>query len=243
MSTIKYISKIAAILLLAIGLTFSLVKITRISAKTDIITLSTANNLKNITLPDGTEITLNKNSHVSYTTSFNKNNRKIELEGEAFFKVQKNSSLPFMVLVKNSTIQVVGTSFNIKEDTSSVNVTVIAGRLIFYETGNKQNSISLKGSETASFYHSTRKIIYGTNTNSDFLIWKTGKLIFTKTPTLEVLNTIAKHFDKKLIVQTTLNDSITGVFDNQSLNEILFEIKMAASINIEHHNEYIVVKK
>lgn len=242
-SGIGYISRIAAVLLLALGLTYGLVKITQISSKPQIVTLNSSDNIKNIQLPDGSAVTLNKNSYISYTSFFNKKDRKIELEGEAFFDVKRNASLPFVILVKNSTIQVVGTQFSIKEDTTSVLVTVISGKLVFYETGNRNNRVELKKDETASFEMLSKKIIYGVNSNSNFLTWKTGKFIFSKTPTIDVLTTIAEYFNKKLIVQTTLRDSITGVFDNQPLREILSEIEMTTSIKIDSNEDYIIVKK
>lgn len=242
-SGIRYIGRIAAILVLALGLTFGLIKITHIASKPEVVTLNTQDNIKLIQLPDGSQLTLNKNSYISYTSDFNRKNRKIELEGEAYFEVMPNNSLPFLILVKNSTIQVIGTKFSIREDTSSVKVTVISGKLLFYETGNHSNRVELKRDETASFERYSKRIVYGTNIDNNFLSWKTGKFVFSKTPTLDVLSTIAEHFDKKLIIQVALKDSITGVFDNQPLNEILNEIEMTSSLKIDNYDDYIVVKK
>ena len=66
-----------------------------------------------ITLPDGSVVTVNSDSRVSYGKNFNGKKRMVELVGEAFFNVAKDPSAPFYVKVGNLTIQAVGTAFNV----------------------------------------------------------------------------------------------------------------------------------
>ena len=137
----------------------------------------------------------------------------------------------------------VGTRFNIRDDSSSVTVTVISGKIWLYETGNRQNQVKLIRNETASFEYATKKIIYGQNSDLNFLSWKTGRFEFIKTPTVDVLNTIATYFNKKLIIHSPVKDSITGVFENQPLDDILKEIELTSSLTIENQPDYIIVRK
>ena len=239
----SFILKVALLLIFAFILTFGLYKIIHYMPKDDAVSIISYEGIKDFSLPDGTSVTLNKNSFITYNKRFNRNHREIFFSGEAYFEVIKGNRLPFVIRTNNSTIQVVGTRFNIRDDSSSVTVTVISGKIWLYETGNRQNQVRLVKNETASFEYATKKIIYGQNSDLNFLSWKTGRFAFIKTPTVDVLNTIATYFNKKLIIHSPLRDSITGVFENQPLGEILKEIELTSSLKIENQQDYIIVRK
>ena len=239
----SFILKAAVLLIFAFILTVGLFKIIHYIPKDDTVSIISSEDIRNFSLPDGTSVTLNKNSFITYNKRFNKNHREIFFSGEAYFEVIKDNGLPFVIRTNNSTIQVVGTRFNIRDDSSSVTVTVISGKIWLYETGNRQNQVKLIKNETASFEYATKKIIYGQNSDLNFLSWKTGRFEFIKTPTFDVLNTIASYFNKKLIIHSPVQDSITGVFENQPLDDILKEIELTSSLTIENQPDYIIVRK
>lgn len=239
----SFLMRVAVLLILACGMVFGLYKIIHFVPKDEAINVISSDNIRDVSLPDGTWVTLNKNSLISYNKHFNKNNREIFFSGEAYFDVIRGHHLPFVIRTSNSTIQVVGTSFNIRDDSSSVTVTVISGKVWLYETANRQNQVKLTKNETASFEYATKKIIYGQNSDLNFLSWKTGRFEFVKTPTVDVLNTIASYYNKKLIIHIPVRDSITGVFENQPLDEILKEIELTSSLKIDNQEDYIIVRK
>ncbi len=239
----SFLMRVAVLLILTCGIVFGLYKIIHFVPKDDVVNIMSVDKIRDVTLPDGTWITLNKNSLITYNKHFNKNNREIYFNGEAYFDVIRGHSLPFVIRTSNSTIQVVGTSFNIRDDSSALTVTVISGKVWLYETANKQNQVKLVKNETASFKYATKKIIYGQNSDLNFLSWKTGRFEFVKTPTVDVLNTIASYYNKKLIIHIPVRDSITGVFENQPLDEILKEIELTSSLKIDNQEDYIIVRK
>ena len=67
-----------------------------------------------LTLPDGTKVWLNAGSHLSYGKTYNAATREVNLTGEAFFDVARNSQKPFLIHTARIDIQVLGTSFNVK---------------------------------------------------------------------------------------------------------------------------------
>lgn len=71
-------------------------------------TLLTDEHTSNFTLEDGTVITLNKNSRLSYSDKYGKDNRNVKLEGEAYFEVAKDSNKPFQVEMNGASITVFG---------------------------------------------------------------------------------------------------------------------------------------
>ena len=98
------------------------------SPGTNHVQLSDQNNLPHPSktkriLPDGTQVWLNGNSHISYQEDFGKNNkREVVLIGEAFFDVTHNEHVPFIVHAKSINITVKGTAFNVKAYPEDKNV-------------------------------------------------------------------------------------------------------------------------
>jgi ferric-dicitrate binding protein FerR (iron transport regulator) len=84
-----------------------------------------------VTLPDGSHVWLNAGSKIKYLNQFNKNNRNISLEGEAYFKVAKNTKLPFIVKAGDLNIIAVGTEFNVKsyKDEGIIETTLVEGKV------------------------------------------------------------------------------------------------------------------
>ena len=125
-------------------------------------TYLTNNNKSEFTLRDGTKVTLNKNSTLTYSDAFGKNNRSVKLEGEAFFEVTKNPDSPFEVSLEvenknRGTIKVLGTVFNAKIDKGSDKIitTLIEGCVSFEGSGQK---IKLYPNQQATFDYTTGNI-------------------------------------------------------------------------------------
>lgn len=67
-----------------------------------------------LTLPDGSKVWLNASSKLSYSNGFGEDNRNVWLDGEGFFEVYKNKSLPFIIHTSRMNIRVTGTVFNVR---------------------------------------------------------------------------------------------------------------------------------
>ncbi len=89
--------------------------------------------IKEYLLPDGSEITLDSGTEISFNSAFGKENRNVELKGEAFFNVIHNEKSPFIVHAGPSSVKVLGTSFNVNawEGKKNVEVVVERGRVAF----------------------------------------------------------------------------------------------------------------
>lgn len=87
-----------------------------------------------VQLPDGSIVELNANSELTYTTNWQKGaNRKVWLKGEAFFKVKKEKSeAKFMVVTKDLTVEVLGTSFNVNSHGEETKVYLEEGEVKLY---------------------------------------------------------------------------------------------------------------
>lgn len=116
-----------------------------------------------VLLPDGSKVWLNAGSKIKYPDVFNKKNRDILLEGEAYFIVAKNAQLPFNVKTTDLNIVAVGTEFNVKAygDEDFVETTLIEGSVSIWHNQLKQKkseAISLKPLQKAVYIKEDSKL-------------------------------------------------------------------------------------
>jgi len=115
-----------------------------------------------VTLPDGSRVWLNAGSRIRYQSLFNKADRNIYLEGEAYFKVFKNKKIPFIVRTADLKIVAVGTEFNVKSYNNEgiIETTLVEGKVTILREG-KANGISSK-----VYLEPNHKAVYVRNQNN-----------------------------------------------------------------------------
>ena len=101
----SYLLRIAAVLILALGLAYLLVEVTKTTLHTNsnYLEFASSDATREITLPDGSIAYLNKHSKIIRNSNFGTGNRDIILEGEAFFEVESNKEVTFKVYIGGST--------------------------------------------------------------------------------------------------------------------------------------------
>ena len=198
----KYFLRIAAILILAFGLAYFLNQLVYKypqSVSNDYFTFLADEQMKEFVLPDNSVITLNKQASVIYNNNFGIDNRDIILEGEAFFMDEKNKELPFRVFVENSTVEVLGTQFNISQNKDIIRVSVVNGHVAFYETEKKQNRIDLLENEESAYHKKKRSFDEKSKLNMNVVAWKSGKFYFNGESMIEALSYVAEFYNLELV--------------------------------------------
>ncbi len=236
---LKTFLRIAAIIVLFIGI-WQLYTITQ----KEIIVQSFDTTQKHI-LPDGSEVVLNNYSEIKYSKGFNKKTRNIELEGEAFFEVQKNKEIPFIIFCGKAKIEVTGTSFNVntKQD-GKVEVIVETGKVKVMDIKDKKEEyIFLTKGEKGIVFMQNDSIEKSINTNPNFDAWKTGVLIFENTKMTDVVKVIEDVFHITVSLDENLkNCELIAKFDNQPLDNVLEIIKCTFNLTIDKNNNIICIK-
>ncbi len=117
-----------------------------------------------VTLIDGTKVWLNAGSRLLYSTDFGSINREVQLEGEAYFKVAKNTSLPFEVKTSKIRIKALGTAFNVKaypnEDT--IETILEEGKIEVSRTDGTENELILQPKQRVTFLKKTDELLFET---------------------------------------------------------------------------------
>ncbi|MDP1801874.1 MAG: FecR domain-containing protein [Bacteroidota bacterium] len=224
-----WILRAAAILIVGLFATWLVLKT---GNKPELIYVQTTTEERTIVLPDSSVVILNENSKLSYPKEFAANQRKVELEGEAFFEVTKNAQKPFIIDNKNFDVKVLGTSFNILayEKDNEATVTVVTGKVAF--TDKNGGSVLLVKDEVGTLNKNDHQLFRSNNVNSNFLAWKTKKLEFTNTNFTDVCITLKKYFAVNILVKdkNILNCTFTGYFEDPKLPDVLKVLEKTLNI-------------
>ncbi|MDR1273953.1 MAG: DUF4974 domain-containing protein [Odoribacteraceae bacterium] len=146
-----------------------------------------------LTLPDGTSVTLNASSRLSFPRRFAGDERRVRLEGEAFFDVTRDTARPFIVETGRAEVKVLGTRFNVAAypDNAAGHATLVEGRVEVRVPG--QPVIELLPGEQA--YRSggaweKRPVDAGQYTS-----WMKGKFLFKDTELEEIARQLSRWYD------------------------------------------------
>lgn len=196
--------------------------------------------IKNLTLPDGTSVILNAGSKLSYPAAFGEKDRRVELEGEAYFEVEHEELRPFRVATGDVETTVLGTSFNVNTRDGKVQVALVEGK-VEIEDRALNHSLILKPGEMAVAGQcsiSSRDFDF-----QEVLGWKDYILVY-HSQTLEV---IFKDLERIYGVEIKLNKNVdltrkyTGRFEREPLDSILKGIGYVSGFSSKRNENEIIL--
>ena len=203
-----------------------------------------------IRLADGTLVTLNALSTLSYPKTFNGKTREVFLSGEAFFDVAKDHSHPFIVHTNQSDIQVLGTAFDIKsyKNDPQFEATLFRGSIQATLKDNPAIKVILKPTDKLLIQHtsySLTKETYFDNSNTLNIetAWMNNKLVFKNEPFEQLANSLERKYGNNIIFKNDVLKSIkfTGEFEKEDINQVLLSLQIVTRFNykISGNNIYI----
>lgn len=195
------------------------------------------------TLADNSIITLDEQCKVVIREKYNVTNRVIDLEGKAYFSVEKNKKIPFIVYTPNLKIEVIGTSFQINTNynPNKEEIIVESGQVKLSKRSGEEASWLINGGERIVFSRSDQSILKLPNNKLNFASWISGKIFFDNTPLpvvfseLEGFFSIAINFDHKEFE----NYRYTARFGNKNLEAILETIEMVYRVDIVKESDRV----
>ena len=169
---------------------------------------------KIVWLPDSSKVTLHANSNLAYDQSGWENQRKLELDGEAFFEVKKGSR--FEVQTENGVIAVLGTSFNVKSRSSRLEVTCYTGLVNVKTISVDQN---IRAGEFLSIEENA-VIDDGTHTLS-VPSWQKGISTLKDVTLKEALDELQRVYKIKVVAKEVPDLKYTGSFPHDDVEVAL----------------------
>ena len=189
--------------------------------------------IREITLPDGTEVTLNVASSLKYNARYGKESREVWLDGEAFFDVESNEECPFSIHSGMLDVNVTGTSFNVcaYNDNPMTTVTVKSGKVgVVY--GDDDIRMNLRADEEIVINTDDSSVSRNAVNAMDALKWMRGSLIFRQNTLPEVIRILRRHYSCDIELRdSTSSVRISGTHDNKSIESVLESICFSAGLH------------
>lgn len=200
-------------------------------------------------LPDGSVVTLNSDSKISFPKRFKGDSREVTISGEAFFDVKRNQEKPFIITAGEARVKVLGTSFNVSAypDNERVEVLVESGRVEVSHKENisveKEEKILLTRGEKGTLLKKENVLVESVNTDRNYLAWKTRNLVFNETPMKEVINHLRKvyHVDIQTEDEKINEMVLTAEFDKKPIDFVLNVVKITFDLDLNYEDEYYIL--
>lgn len=151
-----------------------------------------------IVLCDGTEVWLNAESTLTYPSRFSGSQRIVQLDGEAYFKVARDTSRPFIVKSGEVETQVLGTSFNFRNYShSATHVTLVEGRVLV--TGH-DTSVTLHPNEDARIHDDGTIRVTQADPRS-YTAWTDGYFYFDNASLEEIMRELGRWYNLNILFE------------------------------------------
>jgi transmembrane sensor len=197
-----------------------------------------------IELPDGTKVWLNAASSIRFPTRFNGKERRVEITGEAFFEVAKDSTKAFIALVNNNVeVRVLGTHFNINgySDEPLTKTTLVEGK-VAVNALNQEPAI-LKPGQQAMIDASSNMFV--TEVNVDEVVsWKNGRFIFQNSDIQTLMRQVARWYDIEVVFEGNISELfVAEVSRHEPLSELLKLLELTKMVHFQLEGNKVIVKE
>ncbi len=193
-----------------------------------------------LTLSDGSRVWLNASSHLQFPSVFQNDKREVQVEGEVYFEVSKDSLRPFLVRTGDVVVEVLGTSFNVRA-----------------YSGEEYKTTLVEGSVAVGYLGETMKIRPGQQwvlekdgpkvhevKIKSVVSWKNGDFAFEDQVLPEVFNELERWYDIDVFINNDAirNMKFTGIFPRyENINDVLHIIELATCVKCSISGKTIVV--
>lgn len=194
-----------------------------------------------VVLPDGSKVWLNAASSISFPTVFTGKERKVEIQGEAYFEVAKNASMPFIVKTTKAEIEVLGTHFNVMayEDEDAFETTLLEGSIkMKYE---KSADILKPGEQAVLNDKGDVKILDNIDV-SESVAWKNGLFEFNDASIETIMREVSRWYDVNVSYEETMPlRQFTGKISRNVKASVLFDMLQYTGVKFRIEGKNVVL--
>ncbi len=199
---------------------------------------------KEIVFQDGSKVSLNAGTQISYPTQFGLSERRIRLDGEAYFEITANKRCPFIVELDDASIRVLGTSFGVRayDHEENVKVMLMDGKVLFEHSDNEY---PLKPKHQLTFEKKSGKVHIQRQDNiDDYTSWTDNIITFRDTPLKEVIETLERWYDIQFKVLDEQAFQYTFSFKTKGIpiEDLLNDLQMISPLKFHTKDDVIIVE-
>ncbi|QDW25346.1 FecR family protein [Pedobacter sp. KBS0701] len=195
-----------------------------------------------VSLPDGTKVWLNAATTLKYPYAFAKNERVVELNGEAYFEVSKDHTRPFKVKTDAQNIEVLGTHFNINayRDEAIIKTTLLEGSV---KVSNASRTINLHPGEQSKLNINTAKLTLNQQVDIDKeMAWKNNIFSFDDDDLQSIMRQISRWYDVDVVYQGKItSEKYIGEIPRSSNLAEVFKILELNHVHIDAKGRVLTV--
>ena len=202
-----------------------------------------------IQLEDGTQVWLNATSSIHFPLAFTGKDRIVELEGEAYFEVAKDTARPFKINLGNDEkgdmmhVEVLGTHFNVSAYSDEDFKTTLAEGSVKVSNGT-QKGLVLKPGQQSVLNQSSGAIVVKTANLKEALAWKNGLFIFDHENIMSIMRKLSRWYNIEVSYEGKLTnkDFVGTISRNESLAEVLKMLELTGTVGFDIKGKKVIVR-
>ena len=196
-----------------------------------------------LTLSDGTRVWLNSETSIQYPVAFGAKERRVFVQGEAYFEVAKDANKPFTVQFMSSSVTVLGTTFNIRAypEEKRSQTTLAEGSVRIYSPGS---SMLLKPGEQAAVSALSGEMVKQEVEVKNFTSWKDGRFVFEQQPLEDIMRTLERWYDIRVIFKDegAKRISLSGNMKRYGdFSQVMKMLQMTGDVRFELHGNDVYI--
>lgn len=198
----------------------------------------------NVTLADGTTVTINSDSKLTFPTTFGSKKREVKLEGEAFFRVKRDLKRPFLVVAGELTTNVLGTEFNVMAypETVKQSVTLVSG-IVAVNVSTDLSEV-LKPGNMLSYDATNGECLIQDVNVEDVTAWMDGSLVFIHENISDIVYKLSRRFNVSM--RCEVESELSFYYRSSDVNnveEVLNAFKISGKITYFKNEEGVYIIK
>ena len=196
-----------------------------------------------VVLADGSKVWLNALSSIKFPEVFSGNERKVELQGEAYFEIAKNRTMPFKVVSRSQVVEVLGTHFNINayQDEKSVVTTLLEGS-VKLSLANSHEAKMLKPGQEGRV--ADRIQISDVDTEQS-IAWQNDKFNFSGDDIGVIMRKISRWYNVEIEYQNNITtETFVGTVSKyEDLKRVLASLELTGLVHFKIQGRKVIVMK
>ena len=198
-----------------------------------------------LTLADGTKVWLNSKTELRYPVTFNGEERKVFLTGEAYFEVTHDEGHPFIVSTDNMNVKVYGTEFNVNTYQKGVIQTTLVNGKVGIRVNSTGKEVILKPNQMAEFEEQSGTVQVKDVDPYAYIAWRNGEFVFERETIEEIMERLSRWYDVKVFYtnESVKQKRFTGVIDRyDDIEQVLRLIEGPATLRFEVKGNTVTVQ-
>lgn len=202
-----------------------------------------------VILPDQSVVWVNSGSSLRYSKDFNKKDREIYLEGEAYFEVARDTLKPFLVKSDVLSVRVLGTRFNVKayKDDQTIDVSLVSGRVNVRLEDEMVHAgeVELQPDRMLSYDKETDRVEMKKINGRDAYDWTNGTLRFEEKNFVQIAKDLERKYNLRICIESEKlkKEVFTGSFSGYyTLDDVLREVDVEHKYEWKQTKDELVIK-